>query len=173
MAWEHRQRYQGRGVAGEIAIKSIGTTGTKYVEAVIECTVGPNVGQRVRWKGYVNNEKNVEATVAELRAMGWRGKRLGDWSGFGSTEIEFQCLVEEGQKPDASGRLPRYFKAAFVRPRTRVNDKARASLKEVDDVNAEFGHLLGGEGVAGPVPLDASDAAEDDIPFGASAPSFP
>ncbi len=166
--WELGKRYRGRGVSGEIALKMIESTGTKYVEAVIESTLGPMLGQRIRWRGYVNTETNVQTTVAELRVMGWRGKRLGDWAGFGSSECEFTPLADDGL--DKNGKPMRFYRAAFVRTPARINDKGMASARQVDDVNAEFAHLFSGNGTESATTVDADeattvDADEADVSF--------
>lgn len=131
MSWVAGQNYRGRAVQGEFAIKAIETTGTRYVEGLIEVTMGEQQGQRIRYRGYVNSAKNQEATAAELRAMGCKLQRWGDFSGIGTKEVLFKLLTDEAQ--DGSGKV--FFRAAFVKPVPTIDRAKNAvSAEELDDM---------------------------------------
>jgi hypothetical protein len=146
MNWEHGKRYRGKGVAGQIAIKENANSEnrTKFVEALIEVTQGPLLTERIRWRGYLNSAKNAEVTFSELRAMGWRGQRLGDWSGIGAKEVQFTCSVDVGQ----NGK--KYPRATWVQEPQTLRDDNAASSVDVDELNRQFGDLI--RNTAAPAP---------------------
>lgn len=132
--FEGGKRYRGRAVAGEIGLKVANNENrTRSVEVIVECTLGPELGERVRYRGYVNNEKNAKTTADELRAMGWRGARWGDWSGIGSKEFTWTCMIDTGQDGTE------YRRAAFPRDLLALSDKGAATEADLDALNRQLG----------------------------------
>lgn len=160
MGWEVGKRYRGKAVAGEFAIKKIDKTGTRYVEGLVEVTMGPQLGERVRYRGYVNSERNAEATAGELRAMGCRSGKWGDWQGIGSREFSFVVMADEGQ----DGKT--YFRATWARELATTSDRGKVAVGDLDDLNAQFGGAMtkAREGGAAPAPEPAPEG-EEAIPF--------
>jgi hypothetical protein len=132
MSWVGGQNYRGKAVKSEFAIKMIPTTGTRTVEGMIEVTMGPQQGERVRWRGYLNSPENVARATAELRAMGWTGAKWGDWSGLGSREGRFKLMTDQGKKP---GEV--YYRAAFFGPIPTMDRSTNAVTAEgLNELNA-------------------------------------
>lgn len=166
MGWVHGQRYRGRAVSGQLQVEKNSKTGTPAAVGLIEVTLGPQLGQRLRWRGYLNSETNAEVTIGELRAMGWRGARLGSWEGVGSKEVEFTLMVEAG----TDGKT--YYRAAFIRPVTTLKEEKAVGSTDLDDLQRRLGGLLSGDGLTrGPVPsppdddFPPTDPADDQIGF--------
>lgn len=158
MAWETDKRYRFRVVKGEHTIRQIQTTGTVTVEVMWECVHGSESGQRVRWQGYLNSEKNTKDAIEQLRAMGWTGGRFGDWAGMGSREFEGSVLFEfsDGKK---------YPRGAFARQPSTVHRGDGIKTSTLDAINGRFGALLAGD-AAEPSPDEpAPAAAGDELPF--------
>lgn len=129
MGWNGGQKYRGRAVQGEFAIKAFDNEKqTRYVEGLIEVTMGPQEGQRIRYRGYVNSAKNQEATAAELRAMGCKLQRWGDFSGIGTHEIGFTCMTDE----DGKGGV--FYRAAFVKAVPRIDRKNAVAASALEDM---------------------------------------
>lgn len=168
MAWEHMRRYRGRAVAGQVALKRIESTGTVYVEVIVEGSRGAEDGLEIRYRGFLNSEKNVNTTVAELRAMGWTGTELGRWTGIGSKEFSFSASLEEGD----DGKT--YSRACFVRPPQSVGESNVVDAATAD-LNRRLSSLLskGARTTAAASPpappsvqeLDPADVHTDEIPF--------
>jgi hypothetical protein len=168
MSWERGQRYRGKAVSGQFAIERNPNSGVQSVVGLIEGSMGGQLGQRIRWRGHLNSPANQETTVAELRAMGWRGAKLGDWSGLGAKEIEFSAMGDDGEY---QGKSITYFRAAFVRPLMTVAVSVEKEVvgDELDALNASLGGLLGtqsngGPPARGPAPIEADpwDKRPDD-----------
>lgn len=154
-SWERGQKYRGRAVAGQIQIERNATTGTLSAQGMIEVTMGPMLGQRLRWRGYLNSPSNIEIARDELRAMGWRGVKLGDWQGLGSKEIEFAAMGDDAEK---DGKSVVYWRAAFVRPLATLNEDKAVSTSELDAINRDLGgHFAVGAARANP-PASPSSA---------------
>jgi hypothetical protein len=159
-----QQKYRARAVDGQFQIQEIGEKRTPQVVGFLEVTVGPDQGQRIRWTGFLT-EAAFEATVDELRAMGWKADRLGQWNGLGSREVEFTCLAETN-----NGKT--YLRAAFVRPLRAVDPEKAAPSSTIDALNARLGgHLRataartnGGPPRPEPLPTSA-DPGGDDLDF--------
>ena len=67
MAWEHEKRYRGRAVVGEAQIEKFDNANqTLSALILVEVQSGPNQGQRLRFRGYLNNATNVERTIEEV-----------------------------------------------------------------------------------------------------------
>lgn len=156
-------------MAGQIALRRIETTGTVYVEAIVEGTRGAEEGLEIRYRGFLNSEKNVATTVRELRAMGWTGNKLGQWTGIGSREFSFSVSIEEGDDGKS------YSRACFVRPPQSVESNVKDATTE--DMNRRLSSLLSQgartappETSTPPAPasvqeLDPSDVHDAEIPF--------
>ena len=160
MAWEHEKRYRGRAVVGEAQIEKFDNANqTLSALILVEVQSGPNQGQRLRFRGYLNNATNVERTIEEMRAMGWRGGRLGNWDGLGSKEFEFTCMSEIGADKKV------YYRAAFVRPLSTVNAEKSVDAAALDALNAQFADVLAKPAAmpAGPVPTAGEE--DRDIAF--------
>jgi len=115
MAWQVGQRYRGRALASEVIVERNGKTGTRSIVVLLEVSQGEQQGRRLRYRGYINSSTNIATTLEELRAMGWRGQKLGDWSGIGSKECEWSCMADAGQD-QSTGEARMFYRAAFVRP---------------------------------------------------------
>ena len=144
--WTDKQRYAGRGIPGQIALRTIPTTGTAYIDAVLVALAGPQAGQQIRYRGFVNTRENAERTIGELRAMGWTGTKFGEWRGFGAKDCSFVSMLEFGNDKK------NYFKACFIRPPQSVGDSDPSA---VFDANKAFGDLLTQPGA----PSNAPDSA--------------
>lgn len=157
MRWENGKTYTGTAQAGQFVIKRLNNEkGTQLIEGQLRSDFGATEGEFIRWKGYVNSESNIKRTIAELRAMGWRGTKLGDWTGIGTTKVQFMVKIEPGN----DGK--RYPVASFVRPVAATSDQGALSREGVDALNAKFGHLLAGDG---DLPrANTGPADEDDYP---------
>lgn len=166
MAWETGARYRGRGVRNEFHITK-NVNGTTYVEGFVEVTLGPMTGQRLRYRGYLNTDKNRETTAGELRAMGWKGERWNDLGGIGGKEFNFVCLGD--QVRDDQGNEKTYLRAGFVRELETLDRRKALSNDEVDKLPPPpskasavvNGHAaLPVQGGSDPLPVQ-----ESDIPF--------
>lgn len=160
MTWEVGQRYRGRAVPGQVQVEKA-KNGTPSALVLIEVNMGPNQGQRLRWRGYLNSSENAEKSAYELRAMGWRGARLGDWAGIGTVDVEFSCMADVGE----DGKT--YYRAAFVRPVAAVNKERAVDAAALDELNARLSGAIAHKpnGTApGPSPSPASETP-DEIPF--------
>jgi hypothetical protein len=135
MAWDVGQaRYRGRADRQNFDVCRNEKTGSKSVEGFIECTAGPQAGQRIRYRGYITgaggvpSEENATRTANELRAMG-ASLRNGwkDLAGIGTKEVEFSV------RADHNGERT-YYRAAFVRAPSGLNRDRVVSDVELDDV---------------------------------------
>lgn len=150
MTWEVGKRYRFRAVPGEFAIKKIETTGTRFVEGLVEVTLGSELGSRIRYQGYVNSERNAKQTADDLRAMGCKMQRWGDWSGLGL--VEFTGMVMADEKDGKT-----YFRVAFCSPLRRTSDKGKVSSDDVADLNEKMPPPPPGP------PVELKD--DDEIPY--------
>src|SRR5688572_22205919 len=168
--WNGAQRYRGKAVNDPSCrpqVVVIPTTGTKGIEVMLECTVGPMALRRIKFKGWILNPKKTRAenerlmadTVSVLRAMGWRGRTLGDWTGIGDEFVEWTPTAEE-KLDEETGKMQRFWSASFVRAVPKLSTTNAATTKDLEELNA----MLAG--------LDQGDAAEPNEPAGApnSAP---
>jgi len=158
MAWENGMRYRVRAVQGQIGIRRIPTTGTMVVEVLFDVTKGPQAAAQVRWQGFLNSPANAEKAFAELRAMGWTGSKLGQWTGIGTKECTVAVMLETG----ADGKT--YPRGAFVRPLQSVDAGEHAATgADVDALNERFGNLLFRPDANGAAP--AAEDGSEKIPF--------
>lgn len=157
---KENQKYRGRAVAGEWAIEVVGAEQTPRVVGLLEVTLGPDLGQRIRYTGFLS-PKAAERTIGELRTMGWKADRLGDWSGMGAREVEFSCLADVNPN---TGK--RYLRAAFVYPVRRLEVQNGATRDAVDALNRGLRGLLAGGAPApqgpDPMPLGDGEIGPDD-----------
>lgn len=141
MGWTGGQKYRGRAVSGEFVIKKIGENETSMYEGLIEVTMGPQQGQRIRYRGYLSSPKgrdaatkNQEITANELRAMGARLDRAaGGWKdlqGLGTKEVQFTCMTDRAT--DGSDNV--FFRASFVKP-VQTIDRSK-NVASADDIDA-------------------------------------
>jgi hypothetical protein len=170
MQFESNKKYRMRAVAGEAAIKANEKTGTRYVEVMCEVTAGPLETERVRYRGYLNTAENAERAANDLRRMGWRGLRWGDWSGIGSREFQGTTMIDVGD----DGR--KWARVAFVNDVPTISDKGTVDAGAVDELNKLFAPPppparaaapTSANGAAPPPQSAAGDAggAGDEIPF--------
>lgn len=166
--WMSEGRYRARAVVGEVEIKQIpNESKTRYVEVMLEVTSGEMTGERVRWRGYLNSVSNAERAATELRAMGWRGGRWGDWSGIGSREVQFTCMIDQN-----GGKS--YPRAAFVQEPPTLKRENLVDANAIDELN----RLFGGAAKAPPppngvdptaptvaAPGEPAEVTGDEIPF--------
>lgn len=137
MAWEFGNQYRVRTVQGEAAIKTLpNEKRTMLVEIMFEVIRGPSQGQRAPYKGFLNSAENVQRTMNDLRAMGWTGKRWGDWSGLGGREFQAKLVADDGT--DREGQQTQFPRFAFPRPLRTVSDQHVSSMDELDRLNAQF-----------------------------------
>ncbi len=158
--WEATKRYRFRAVQWQIEKNP--KTGTQAVQCMLEVSSGPNAGSRMRWRGYLNSPANQQTTVEELKVMGWKGLRLGDWSGMGSKEFEASALPEVND-----GKT--YWRAAFPRPVPVLKTENVVKDDELAALNASMAGLLGAAPGAGaplpPPPVAAEGNGTEEIPF--------
>lgn len=160
MSWESGKRFRFKAVPGQVLVARNPTTGTPSVEIMLECSHGPQVGQRIRWKGYLNTNANGETAIAEMRAMGWRGQKLGDWAGLGNVEFEASTLSEVGK----DGKT--YWRAAWPRALATVKTEKSVDEKDLADLNGQLGGLF--TKLADPLPpapVVSEAGADGEIPF--------
>jgi len=132
MAWDlDTHRYRGKVVSGQAKITT-NKNDTLMAEALIECTAGPQQGQRVRYRGFISgphgapSEKNAASTAAELRVMGAAlVKGWKDLAGIGSKTFEFSVRADENE-----GKT--YYRACFIREQGALNVAREAT----DDIAA-------------------------------------
>lgn len=166
--WQFGEWYRFRSLPSQQVIKRLPLKGTLVVEVLCEITAGPKSGQRLAYNGYINTADNAARTMRDLRAMGWKGVKWGDWSGLGAGR-EFESRVMADSRGDAV-----YPRMAFPRPVKTVDLKHEASAVDVDNLNAMFDlDVLEGVEVKQPVrasPAPTADATgaqgdSEDIPF--------
>jgi hypothetical protein len=118
--------------------------GQEYAAALFEVTLGPLLGVRVGFRGYINNDENCARTVQALRLAGWRGRHFRDWSGFGSREVEIVVRHETAQGPDAQGKIRKFVRVAFVNrvPELQIPDAAVIAPERADDMSKRFARIL-------------------------------
>lgn len=159
--WVARQRYRFRVVQGEHQIEK-NSKGTPAVQLMLEVTTGPQVGQRMRYRGYLNSPENAKTTIAEMRVMGWRGIKLGDWSGITSKEFEATATCETG----ADNKT--YWRAAWPRAVAKVNAERAVKDADLSELNEQLGGIITSAGdVRLPPPPTPADEGEEqaEIPF--------
>lgn len=163
MQFENQKRYRMRAVSGEVAIKVIESTGTRYVEVMCEVTKGDLAAERVRYRGYLNTAENAQRSANDLRVMGWRGSRWGDWSGIGSREFQGTTMIDEGKYP----------RVAFVSDVPTVSEKGTVKQDAIDELNKLFApppppqRATSSSANGAPSPSSPTEAApaDDNIPF--------
>jgi hypothetical protein len=168
MAWTvGTVRYRGRAVRAESQI-SENENGTIYAEVVLECSAGPQAGQRVRYRGYISGSggvkspKNEEATAAELRAMGAKLARgWDDLDGIGTKEVEFTVMADVND-----GKT--YYRAAFVRPPVGLNRERKAHGDALDALGPPPPPAVNGASL--PTPPTAADDGDEAAGGGESLP---
>lgn len=167
--FEAQKRYRMRAVTGEVAIKE-NDNGTRSVEVMCEVTAGPLQTERVRYRGYLNTAANAERAANDLRVMGWRGQRWGDWSGIGSREFQGTTMLDVNAE---TGKT--YARVAFVSEVPTISDKGKVDAAAIDELNKLFApppppratsSSSTANGAAAPPPSAEADAAGgDEIPF--------
>ncbi len=145
--WNWGQQYRVRAVPGQVQIRRTPNTNTSLVEIMCEITVGPKQGTRVPYTGWLKSAEGVAKTLAELRALGWKGARLGDWKGIGSVECQGKVMMDES--PDDHGVMRQYPRLAFPSPIRVLNTDNAVVQADIDALNEAFG----------------VEALSDDIPF--------
>lgn len=159
MSWENTQRYRFKVVVGQIQVERIKSTGTLKITAMAECTAGPQAGQRMRWLGYLNSPANKETALAELRVMGWRGAKLGEWSGLGAIEFEGTAKSEVGSDNKT------YWRLSWPRAIAKLKTENAVTASDLDAINAELGDLLAKPAAAlPPAPSVGDEQADIDFP---------
>ncbi len=158
MQFENKKRYRMQAVAGEVAIKVNPETGTRYVEIMCEVTRGDLQAERVRYRGYVNTPSNAERAANDLRLMGWRGLKWGDWNGLGSREFQGTVMIDMG---DNGKQYPR---VAFVNEVPSISDKNTVDAGAIDELNRTF---------APPPPAPRANGAPAPSTNGRAAPNGP
>lgn len=130
-SWKFGNYYRFTTVQAQHIIKTL-PKGTMLVEVVCECIHGEKSGQRLTYKGYINNPENAARTLAEMRVMGYRGKKWGDWAGFGEGHrFEMRLMADKAQ--DGSGKV--YPRIAFPRPMKRIDVTHASQQTDIDAVN--------------------------------------
>jgi hypothetical protein len=156
--------YRARGIGSP----QLGATekGQEYAAALFEVTLGPALGARVGFRGYMNNDENCTRTVLALRLAGWRGRHFRDWSGFGSREVEIVVRHETAQTTDAQGRLRKFARVAFVNrvPELQMPHAAALAPERADDMSKRFARILvdSGESVTPPPAMTTNGMAHDE-----------
>jgi hypothetical protein len=133
MSWEFGQRYRVNAVPGQVAIKTLPSNGTQLVEVMCEVKSGPMATRRLAYKGYINTLDNASKTYADLKTMGWRGTKWGDWTGLGQgRDFEMACMREDA----LNGQV--FPKFAFPRALREVDRTYESTAKDVDNLNKSF-----------------------------------
>lgn len=163
MSWVAGQRYRFKAVGPTHAqIEKNPKTGTPSAQILAEVTLGPQLGQRLRWRGYLNTTANGQTAIAEMRVMGWKGTKLGDWAGLGSVEFEATVLSEVSP---TDGKT--YYRLAWPRALAKMKTENAVKGDELGELNATLGDLLQKADPASlpaaPTPTDAG--GDEQIPF--------
>lgn len=176
--FEGGAKYRGRAVQAQL-VEIPNEKKTLTIEVLIEVTLGPLIGRRIRWRGYANNPENAAKAIAELRNTGWRGQGFGDWTGLKTNEVEFTVMIDDVAAEDSPDGKPKKFaRAAWLSPVPTLNAKNEAKREAVDAANARFAHLFpsrasspsspsngapssGAPAAAGPT----GEEVQDEIPF--------
>lgn len=177
MKFEEQIRYRFKAV--DIQIEQIETTGNVLVEMLLEVTLGPLLGRRIKWTGWLNSDENAKRAIAEVRATGWSGAALGElpfgkkpseWPGFASAEVEGEVRYDEVEV-DVDGKLEvrRYPRACFLRPIPELTARNPVGREAIAGLSRRFGALLRngtapGAGARPPTREETRDAAALDIP---------
>ncbi len=135
--WQWGQVYRVRAVQGQVQIKRTPNKGTPLVEVMCEITAGPKVGSRVPWTGWLNSDVNVQSSIKELRALGWKGAKLGDWSGLFSKEC--QGTVYKDDRIDEGGTVREYPRLSFLKPIRVLSTENVVPQIDIDNLNEKFG----------------------------------
>ncbi len=134
MRFEENCRYRVKAIEGQI--ETIETTGTVVVEVLCEVVLGPLLGQRIKWRGYLNSPENAARAVEELRAAGWRAEKLGRWDGLGSTEFEGTCQLDEDDKGKKYPRL------AWLRSLSTLKSRNATKPEVLDQLSQRYANVL-------------------------------
>ena len=135
--FEAGQNYRARALDAQI--ETIGENQTVLIEVLLEVVLGPLLGRRIKWRGWLNSEKNAKMAIEQLRATGWRGERFGEWIGLGAEEVDFECKIEERT---VDGKVRRFPSAAFLRRPMALRPRNPTPKDVVDGLSKSFGGLL-------------------------------
>lgn len=137
MAILEEGRYRARAVQAKIGRSE--QQGIPFVEVMFEVLRGKGVGQRVRWRGYLN-EKSRERTIESLRLAGWSEPAFGSWKGMGTTEVE----IDVQHDTDENDSTKRFARVAFVNrvPKLQLKNEI-TDAGELAALTAAMGDLLG------------------------------
>lgn len=169
-------KYRMRGV--EVSGSETKDNRIPFVEVMCEVMMGPELGARVKWRGYLHTADSGKRTLEALRVMGWRGRgradlealRRGSMGGIGRAEFVGEVQHDIAQK---NGREVRYPRVAFVNPLGRLAAKAEMDVAVGYDLDALFQEEdssggAGGDGIAsgfdpetGELPMTAGGGGDD------------
>lgn len=137
--WEPGKQYRFRGVPGNLVLRKT-TTGKPLVQAIVEVVLGPELGARLNWKGYLTTDDIAGETARDLRTMGCKGE-LGDATGFGSREFLGTAMCDEGTGENAGKK---YWRVAFIRELLTLDkdDDRNLPAAEVEALNRRFPQLF-------------------------------
>jgi hypothetical protein len=156
-------KYRMRGV--EVSGSETRDNRFPFVEVMCEVVMGPELGTRVKWRGYFHTPDTGKRSLEALRVMGWRGRgradlealRRGSMGGIGRAEFVGEVQHDIAQK---NGREVRYPRVAFVNALGRLQTKAETEVSVSYDLDALFTEEEGTEG----------DAVETAAPAGSFDP---
>jgi hypothetical protein len=142
-------KYRMRGV--EVSGSETKDNRIPYVEVMCEIMMGPELGARVKWRGYLHTVDSGKRTLEALRVMGWRGRgradlealRRGSMGGIGRAEFVGEVQHDIAQK---NGREVRYPRVAFVNALGRLAAKAETDVTVGYDLDALFSGEAAGAG---------------------------
>jgi hypothetical protein len=147
--WQYGAMYRVRAVKDQVQVKRTPNKGTMLVEVMCEVTQGPAMGRRAPYTRFLNNPENVQDAIRELRALGWRGTRFGDWTGLFSRECQAKLMGDEKTVGNETRTYPRF---AFLSPLRVVSTEHAATEEDLSVLNDQFGGLV-------------EAIAHDEIPF--------
>lgn len=167
-------KYKVRAIEGALTQAK---TGTEMVQVIVELLDGDNVGQTMRWDGFLT-EKTAQRTLESLRHMGWRGDMLDDLTGI--TENEVFAVVEH--ETNDEGKT--YARVKWINGRgAGIRDEARMAPAAAKSLAQRFaamarGTRSGGGAAQAPSsaprngrppaqrpPAPEGNFGDDDIPF--------
>lgn len=139
--WIFGNYYRMKTCGGQMVIRELNNAKrTRIVEVMCEVTYGDMATQRIKYTGYLNSKENAARAYADLRAMGWLGKKREnkslweDTSGIGSGyEFEGRIMADEG----LDGKT--YARVSFPRAVRRVSQENALSKEDLARLEADIG----------------------------------
>ena len=165
-------KYRMRGV--EVSGSETRDNRIPFVEVMCEVVMGPELGARVKWRGYLHTAESGRRTIDALRVMGWRGRgradlealRRGSMGGIGRAEFVGEVQHDIAQK---NGREVRYPRVAFVNALGKLAAKAEMDVTVGYDLDELFKGGEDGDGGGAESGAGGFDPETGELPHAAAA----